>query len=732
MSSSMISPNGSNSHDADRQNALLSSQLPSEKPVAVSSLAKSSETSSVVAEHNMWLDHAYDEYCRLEKEGQLADPDSFCAKYPQVQSSLVRLLQAHRFVVEHSELLPEATEPDWPELDEMYAGFQLVRVLGSGAFSRVYQARDPDLGFRRVTVKLTTRGYEEAAALGTLDHPGIVKAHSAREDDETGLWAISMPYEGSATLHNVLDYLKAQRKKGNTLTGKSILDACADPFADPEKKFDGEALKNRTFSDAVRWLACRLSEALAVLHERGIQHRDIKPSNVLMRPDGTPCLIDFNLSTNERLEPTGIGGTPMYMAPEQIEAILRKEESNKDAQIEASDSSVALDHRIDLYSLGLVLYELASGRHPCGRISLKLPAKPSRKHMLKRQRQGILPLRKACPNLDADLANAIDACLELDPARRPASARDLLKRLTPSWPRRVARTFTRRYEVIVAGIALFATLGAVAAMQFVPATSAELLRSARTAYEKGSYAQAKHLVNQVLQLEPENVDGLMLRGRTYVRLDDLHSANADFNEADRLRPDGIARVWRGYCFQLIRQPDAAKLAYEGARALKVKCSALPNNLGAVYLDKSDLANAEKVLREALKKDAASQALHHNLSQLCLKKGLVADPADKPRWYEEGIRHVEAALRNEPVTTELLFDSAALYALAARSNHAKYARPAIIYLEKAIRAGLDPARLQGNSLFSAVKTEVDELMKSPPPAETVATRAKRILEPSVSN
>jgi serine/threonine protein kinase len=100
----------------------------------------------------------------------------------------------------------------------------------------------------------------------------------------------------------------------------------------------------------------RLAEGLQHSHDRGVLHRDIKPSNVLLGMDGTPMLLDFNLAQVTRGEQVKVvlGGTINYMAPEHLHSLA------------ARDPVVArqVDHRADIYSLGMVLFEMLVGKGP--------------------------------------------------------------------------------------------------------------------------------------------------------------------------------------------------------------------------------------------------------------------------------------------------------------------------------------------------------------------------------
>jgi eukaryotic-like serine/threonine-protein kinase len=112
-----------------------------------------------------------------------------------------------------------------------------------------------------------------------------------------------------------------------------------------------DGLRGLTTRDFAIWFAQRLSSALSHAHVRGIIHGDIKPANVLIRNDGEPAFIDFNLSRDDDAPaPQIVGGTLPYMAPEQLESLLSRRSMTSPAS--------------DVYSLGIVLYELIEGRLP--------------------------------------------------------------------------------------------------------------------------------------------------------------------------------------------------------------------------------------------------------------------------------------------------------------------------------------------------------------------------------
>ncbi len=200
--------------------------------------------------------------------------------------------------------------------------YEIRDVIGHGGMATVYRAYQPSLN-RFVAIKVlntvmaqdtefVARFRQEALAAGGLDHPNILRIYDA--DSFEGRQYIVMAYAPGGTL--------AQRlRKGGVLS----YDEAADTVA-------------------------QVADALHYAHRRGIVHRDIKPSNILLDEEGRPLLADFGIaqavSSGPRLTQTGSSiGTPDYMSPEQAEG--RR-----------------VDGRSDLFSLGIVLYQMATGKMP--------------------------------------------------------------------------------------------------------------------------------------------------------------------------------------------------------------------------------------------------------------------------------------------------------------------------------------------------------------------------------
>lgn len=252
---------------------------------------------------------------------------------------------------------PRFTPPTLESLIKLFPQLQILGVLGAGGMGAVYKARQPALD-RIVALKIlpaddssgtnfAERFNREARALARLNHPNIVTVYEFGQVE--GLHFFLMEFVDGANLR--------QLEKSGRLSPR-------------------EALQ----------IIPQICDALQYAHDEGVVHRDIKPENVLVDRKGRVKIADFGLAKIlgqdvESLRLTNEGqvmGTPHYMAPEQVARPL------------------AVDHRADIYSLGVVLYEMLTGELPLGKF-----APPSRK-----------------VQVDVRLDDVVLRALENDPARR--------------------------------------------------------------------------------------------------------------------------------------------------------------------------------------------------------------------------------------------------------------------------------------------------------------------------
>ena len=231
--------------------------------------------------------------------------------------------------------VPAFVPPAVAEVAKLFPQFEILELLGQGGMGAVYKARQPALD-RLVALKIlppqasgdsgfADRFTREARALARLSHPNIVAVHEFGQAG--GLHYFVMEYVEGLNLR--------QLEQAGKLTPR-------------------EAMK----------IIPQICDALQFAHDEGIVHRDIKPENVMLDKKGRVKIADFGLAKILGLEPEGmrltgakdVMGTPHYMAPEQIE------------------HPQEVDHRADIYSLGVVFYEMLTGELPLGKF-----APPSRK-----------------------------------------------------------------------------------------------------------------------------------------------------------------------------------------------------------------------------------------------------------------------------------------------------------------------------------------------------------------
>ncbi len=330
--------------------------------------------------------------------------------------------------------------------------FELLEQVGVGSFGYVFRARDTELG-RLVAIKIPRAGHlasqedaarflREARSAAQLKHPGIITIH------ETG-----QAEDGTF-------YLVEEFVQGTTLSVR--LAAGPVPFPDA----------------AV--LIAAICDALDCAHRHGVIHRDIKPANILLDAEGRPHLMDFGLAKREADETVvtqdgQVLGTPAYMSPEQ-----------------ARGESHRVDVRTDIYSTGVVLYELLTGERPFrgNRRMLILQVMDDEPR----------PPRQLNDKIPHDLETICLKAMAKSPARRYPSAQELaedLRRFSSGepirarpigWPERLKRWFLR--NPVAASLLLAVSLGSAVGLWHLSTLSSQLVQS--TALE-GAAQQAEML-----------------------------------------------------------------------------------------------------------------------------------------------------------------------------------------------------------------------------------------------
>ena len=334
-----------------------------------------------------------------QEAGETVDSAEILARFPQWQAELELLLACYG-------LFQDEPRTDFPASGEELGEFRLLAELGRGATGRVFLATQPSLSDRPVVVKCTSLEAAEHLSLSRLQHTGIVPLYLVQDLPERGLRALCMPYLGGASLDALLAALKDRpvversgRHVVEALGRLGVNSSAAAPFEGPALR----RLEGLSYVQAVCWIGGCLADALHYAHQRGLVHLDLKPSNVLLAGDGQPMLLDFHLARSP-VQPhpavsDWLGGTPGYMSPEQAAAVA--------AIRSGSPVGAAVDERSDIYSLGVLLYEMLGG--PAGAGGREAPP----------------PLRACNASVSRGLADLIEKCLARAAPQRYADAASL-------------------------------------------------------------------------------------------------------------------------------------------------------------------------------------------------------------------------------------------------------------------------------------------------------------------
>lgn len=239
------------------------------------------------------------------------------------------------------------------EPGQVVGDFEIQRLVGEGAFAKVYLARQISLS-RQVALKVTADVGKEARVMAGLEHDHIVQVFS-ESALPGGIRLICMQFVHGCTLQVVIEKLNGMPPEARS--GQAIIDILDQndtgaTIFNPAALRDREALARSDYLAACLLLGTALAEALCFAHERGILHLDVKPANIMLNRYGRPMLTDFNVSLTPEdvaeANPAQLGGTLAYMSPEQHKVFTTKNMA----------LMPRINQRSDIYSLGIVLTEL--------------------------------------------------------------------------------------------------------------------------------------------------------------------------------------------------------------------------------------------------------------------------------------------------------------------------------------------------------------------------------------
>ncbi len=717
-------PFSSTTRPGDDQGVLLASRVASEmksrwrqgEPPNVATALR--EHPELKRYRSIVLDLAYDEYRHRCQAGESLDADEFSRRFPSLQKSLYLLIEIQELLNQDPDFRALQESAQWPEPGESFLGFSMIAELGRGTFGRVYMASEPALGDRVVALKVAPQGGKEAEMLGKLRHPNIVPVHSVREDVTTGYTAVCMPYLGRATLCDVLDEAFADsRIPTRSQVILDVIRALADDSDSSELPSFDRILCRGSYVEGIIHFAVQITDALAYAHSRGICHRDLKPSNVLVSVDGRPLLLDFNLSFDAQVRTVKIGGTLPYMAPEQLELVV----------LERTDHAPYADPRSDLFSLGVVLYQLLCGSLPFGAISWDRPVNQIAEQLLREQKKGPEPLRDKNQHVDKSLARLIDDCLAFDLDHRPQSADALAaafrKELTPV--RRVKRWVSNHRRRVSLMLSLLLVL-ALAGGSFVALRDPFSVRQFKRglAYsQRGEYEPAIEHLDESIRSNPEYAEAFFARGRAHQFRGSFELASQDLYKASKLAPGPEVSAAMGYCLSRLKYYEAAIKCYHDANDKGFESAGLLNNMGFSCIWLERLEEAEEYLRQAIERDGTLQAAHHNLIILLMNRA-----CDGQSIPGSAITDVHKAVTTGRPSADLYRNAAALCALGAR-DHPEWTRLAMEYLQRAIAHGADPRSLESDPMFLSLHQEPDfDKLMSLPARHDRPTKSDRLVDP----
>ena len=287
------------------------------------------------------------------------------------------------FATHGKTIAARATAPDaaarafaGPRVGTVFAArYEVTGLLGRGGMGTVYRAIDRELEDEVALKVLLPDAFDEGSGAAQtlkqeirlarkITHRNVVRTHDLGEAE--GVRFLTMEFVPGTTLRDILD------RRGLVALGPGLQ------------------------------IAKQLCRGLAAVHEAGIVHRDIKPPNIMVLPNGVVKLMDFGIARAAGGEDTADGatvGTPYYMSPEQARG-------------------EAVDERSDIYSVGVVLYEMFTGKRPIGGVT---PGEVMRRHVSDEPQ----PLTELRPDLPSLLERLVASCLAKSANRRPPSATDL-------------------------------------------------------------------------------------------------------------------------------------------------------------------------------------------------------------------------------------------------------------------------------------------------------------------
>jgi serine/threonine protein kinase/Tfp pilus assembly protein PilF len=487
--------------------------------------------------------------------------------------------------------------------------YRLDELIAEGGFAQVFRAYDAELQ-RTVAIKVPKPGRLESTAAFQAEARRV-----ARLKHESIIPVFDVGIDGD-TCFIVTEFVE----------GGSLADRL------------GKGRPSR--EQAIRWV-CEIADALEYAHLNGIIHRDIKPANILIGANGRAKLADFGIaqSANKTGEFAPSLGTLRYMSPEQL------------------DGKPA-DHRSDIYSLGVVLYESLTGR---------IPYSSSEPNVLRKEITEGPP--SSWPNaISGGLKAVIQRALNRSPHQRQASASQFaaeIRRASP--PARIRRVT----PWLIAGLLIFPTV--MVAGRFIPGRSDappavsfnELMAVAKTNLLHKHFAVAEKEFTQALTFDPRNTEALKSRGFCRLNLEMLEEAIADLTQAHQLDPvDPMTLKYRALAYATLRDFLRAITDYKAVAEAMPEASEIKQELASVYAIRShqrfengQFAEAADDMTEALRLAPEAPVNYHRRGACYFHMGeyqkayddltvAIGKEPNKPEHYDNRGQTLQRLERND--------------------------------------------------------------------------------------
>ena len=610
------------------------------------------------------LDLVYEDYCQRAAAGEIRRTAEYASVFPEYNTQIQELLEVHRYFHASGHVPEWLSEQEiWPLAGDEFLGYEICSELGRGAIGRVYLAREQSLGNRFVALKVSPFGQAEATLLAKLNHPHVVPIYSVCEDTESNLTAVCMPFKGRTTLADMMLASEAapprekSRRFWQELKQRSAVDEAQNSEIPAE-------ILNRPFPETTLELISQAVRALVYVHAQDILHRDLKPSNILVTPERVAMLLDFNLSIDLTGVENRIGGTLPYMSPEQVEQVLISPKGGN-----------SLDERTDLYALGVICYELLSGRLPFPAKAAGVVTKAEAIDYVKKIQAGAVPIQRLVPELDHRTAALVHRCLEFDRSARPASASALLEELEKCRGKtaQLRRSILRHPRRAALGMAFVSFLLILAGVMFLTRApfverKIELGRKQTAAKD---YEAAAASFREALTVEPQNTAALNGLGRAQALAKDLAGAKTTWEKSYEIDQDSKVAACLGYLESLAGNYSNAIQWYELAPALLPDSREFANNMAHTYrlLGTATQEQAFEKFEMALDaKDKLRQALSGRA-----KLAFTADTNDNQPIRRSAIQDIDQAIAMPDPYPELLVLGSACHLAVGDVEHTEIAK-----------------------------------------------------------